>query len=649
VAPLGLSAAYAANRWSDISDQTWFDTYGITAAQVAAVADGYPDGTFRPYQAVTRAQFAKMAVKGLGIPLVTPGVPSFSDVRPSHPLYAYVESARAAGILGGYANGTFRPDAAVTRQQTNSMLGRFLSEKELEAMAVIWGLQLSYPSLDAWYRAEGMFWLGVFTDLGEVDGAHRAGSAYLVCHHVVRGSMSGSRYWLYPVSSLNRAQAVTMVLRTLGAVDEVAPGAPPAPRDIATFPSTPSADRRPWVSGKAVPGGTVTLFDTFGGTTRQIGQILAHDLTGDFSLRVPAEGALEEGVHVFTLRVRNTKGLLSDYSAAVSYEVDWTPPTAVVTEPTDGALVSSGRPVFTVEAEDSGSGVLEVAFEYASGTGEPDFQPISIDYTPPYAVSWGALMLPEGEYRLRASVRDEAGNLATTSPVAITVDTTPPVAQLVSPAPALPGQAVLTEQRRPLFVVAAGDFPKTPGAPAVGVAEVRFLYAPAGALPEDPTVGSFTQISAESIPVDNAHYAASWGTLELTDGQYVLAAVAYDRAGNESALVSQPLVVDNAPPEVAVTAPVAGAVLHGGEQMVLTWRAADVAFAPAPIFVDFSPDDGGNWFVVAAGVPNSGTYLWQVPRLTVDSTTCLIRVTAVDAMGRSTTALSEWFTIIGGP
>lgn len=61
--------------------------------------------TFSPAASATRAQFAKVAVLGFGLPLVTPrDQPSFSDVSASYYYaYLYIESGKAAGILSGYS------------------------------------------------------------------------------------------------------------------------------------------------------------------------------------------------------------------------------------------------------------------------------------------------------------------------------------------------------------------------------------------------------------------------------------------------------------------------------------------------------------------------------------------------------------------
>ena len=43
-----------ADTWTDISDSQWQSSYGVTAAQINGVADGFLDGTFRPTALVTR-------------------------------------------------------------------------------------------------------------------------------------------------------------------------------------------------------------------------------------------------------------------------------------------------------------------------------------------------------------------------------------------------------------------------------------------------------------------------------------------------------------------------------------------------------------------------------------------------------------------
>lgn len=82
---------------------------------------GYSDNTFRPGNTTSRGQFSKIIVMALGWPLLNPGSPSFSDVAPGSPFYAYVETASAHSIISGYGDGTFRPAEPVTRGQLVKM------------------------------------------------------------------------------------------------------------------------------------------------------------------------------------------------------------------------------------------------------------------------------------------------------------------------------------------------------------------------------------------------------------------------------------------------------------------------------------------------------------------------------------------------
>ena len=72
--------ALAAPPWPDAPNSWWVSSYGVTETEVATVADGYADGLFRPANSVTRGQFTKMAVNGLGVDTLDPAVATFRDV-----------------------------------------------------------------------------------------------------------------------------------------------------------------------------------------------------------------------------------------------------------------------------------------------------------------------------------------------------------------------------------------------------------------------------------------------------------------------------------------------------------------------------------------------------------------------------------------
>lgn len=105
---LGLASLALASPWSDLPDSL-LDSYGVSVSQVAGISSGYPDGSFRPYQSITRAQFVKMAVATFDIPLLNPPTPTFRDVPRGHFYYQYIEGAYAAGLTNGIGRQPLRP------------------------------------------------------------------------------------------------------------------------------------------------------------------------------------------------------------------------------------------------------------------------------------------------------------------------------------------------------------------------------------------------------------------------------------------------------------------------------------------------------------------------------------------------------------
>ena len=103
-------------RFSDVPEGMWAYGY-ITELACTGVVAGYRDGTFKPQNATTRAQLVKMVVLLEGMALDSPSVPTFTDVPVAHTFYRYVETAASAGLIGGYDDGSFKPDAPVSRAQ----------------------------------------------------------------------------------------------------------------------------------------------------------------------------------------------------------------------------------------------------------------------------------------------------------------------------------------------------------------------------------------------------------------------------------------------------------------------------------------------------------------------------------------------------
>lgn len=82
------------------------------------MVSGYPDGTFRPENSITRAEFAKLVLlysqpKGEKLP----DVQTFPDVPKTHWAFPYIEACVRLGILSGYPDGTFKPEKSITKAE----------------------------------------------------------------------------------------------------------------------------------------------------------------------------------------------------------------------------------------------------------------------------------------------------------------------------------------------------------------------------------------------------------------------------------------------------------------------------------------------------------------------------------------------------
>lgn len=94
---------------------SWAEPY-INALAAKNVISGFPDGTFRPSEPVTRAQFAAIVNKAFN-PAPQRGGFNFSDVSSNFWGYNAIQTAYRGGFLSGYPNGQFRPDLQIPRVQ----------------------------------------------------------------------------------------------------------------------------------------------------------------------------------------------------------------------------------------------------------------------------------------------------------------------------------------------------------------------------------------------------------------------------------------------------------------------------------------------------------------------------------------------------
>ena len=110
------------NTFSDVAKSHWAANY-IGYMQQFGIITGYADGSFRPDASVTRAEFAAIASR---FEALTEGTKSFSDVPSSHWAAKYINFAATRGWVNGYADGTFRPNNSITRAEVAAVTCRLL-------------------------------------------------------------------------------------------------------------------------------------------------------------------------------------------------------------------------------------------------------------------------------------------------------------------------------------------------------------------------------------------------------------------------------------------------------------------------------------------------------------------------------------------
>jgi hypothetical protein len=108
-------------HFTDVPPDHPFYEWVETAYNEEIVA-GYDDGTFRPYNNVTRGQLVKIVCNAAGWTPLDPPTPTFIDVPPDHPFYAFIEAAVCRGVITGYNDGTFRPANSVIRAQAAKII-----------------------------------------------------------------------------------------------------------------------------------------------------------------------------------------------------------------------------------------------------------------------------------------------------------------------------------------------------------------------------------------------------------------------------------------------------------------------------------------------------------------------------------------------
>lgn len=101
----------------------------------AGIIEGYPDGGFGGTKGLTRAEFSKIMTTVLKLDVTATGITKQSDLR-GHWSEKYVNALSKAGYVQGFPDGTFKPGAAITRAQAVVLINRIAGTKKLTVTAV---------------------------------------------------------------------------------------------------------------------------------------------------------------------------------------------------------------------------------------------------------------------------------------------------------------------------------------------------------------------------------------------------------------------------------------------------------------------------------------------------------------------------------
>ena len=152
------------NDYTDVNKEHWFNASVSTLSAMGIIA-GYEDGTFRPNDPITRAEFAAIAVRFFEEKSVDYEMGSFIDIQGDEWYADAIQAAKEYGIVGGYPDGSFQPNDVIIRAEACSIVNRTLKrvpEKDHllpESMMRVWP---DNADVNAWF----------YEDMQEATSSH---------------------------------------------------------------------------------------------------------------------------------------------------------------------------------------------------------------------------------------------------------------------------------------------------------------------------------------------------------------------------------------------------------------------------------------------------------------------------------------------
>ena len=138
------------SNFGDVSLPRWYNN-SISTMASGGMVHGFPDGNFRPQQSITRAEFATMLARFMGVGRSADTAP-FNDTA-GHWASGYINTAFAQNWIAGFADGTFRPEQAITRAEVAAIVNRALGRRLQSVDDLLPGMLewRDNANVNAWY------------------------------------------------------------------------------------------------------------------------------------------------------------------------------------------------------------------------------------------------------------------------------------------------------------------------------------------------------------------------------------------------------------------------------------------------------------------------------------------------------------------
>lgn len=174
----------------------------ITYLKKNNIIGGYPDGTFKPGNTITRAETLKIALNGAGInsDAYAAMASMFPDVDESHTLKQYMNYAKSNGIVNGYPDGTYKPNNTITKGEGSKVLVN------------IQGITPPMPTEDPYYDVSKTLDLSKFIAyVKEKKLLDVAGATFGINNNMTRGDVAEMMYRLIALEKTGASQYTNLL------------------------------------------------------------------------------------------------------------------------------------------------------------------------------------------------------------------------------------------------------------------------------------------------------------------------------------------------------------------------------------------------------------------------------------------------------